>query len=200
MKKGLTELVVIIDKSGSMDNLCTDVIGGFNSLITEQKKADGDVLVTTVLFDTEVRVLNQRVDINKINKMTKKDYLPSGCTALLDAVGFGISYINGEHLKLEENEVPEHTIFSIMTDGLENASEEYDYKQIKTMISKQKEKGWDFLFRAANIDEMEEGAKLGISKNDILKMEATSKGVGCCFNMVSGQILKMRSIDKKKKG
>lgn len=197
MKQGLVELVVIIDKSGSMNGLEKDVVGGFNSLIKEQKKHDGEVLVTTLLFDDMMNFVSKRVNINNIKPMTENDYVPSGCTALLDAIGHSISYIKTTHLGLEEENKPEHVIFSIMTDGLENSSSEYNYSKIKNMIKSQKKEGWDFLFQAANIDEVAEGTKIGISRDDIDMFMATPNGTRECFSIASIKIRK--KINRKNK-
>lgn len=149
--KDLTELVIIIDKSGSMHGLEKDVVGGFNALIEEQSK-EGETKVTTVFFNDRVIFVHEGVDIKEIKPLDGRSYQPGGCTALLDAIGDAISFIKAKHSKLKEEELPEHTIFSIMTDGLENASREYSYKRIKDMIELQKKCGWDFMFQAANID------------------------------------------------
>ena len=193
MRKNLTELVIILDKSGSMSGLENDVVGGFNSLIKEQKKAEGQVLVTVVMFDTHYDVIYKRTPLSKIINLTINDYVPSGCTALLDTVGNAIAYIQREHTKLDEGNVPEHTIFSIMTDGLENSSKEYSYKQIKNMIENKKKDGWEFIFQAANIDAHEEGDRLGISKEDIVEFCASREGVGKCFKQMSCFIEKKRT-------
>lgn len=197
MKKGLTELVIIIDKSGSMGGLESDVIGGYNKLIEDQRKLDGEVLVTTVFFNHEFTLIHNRENIKNVKTITKQDYQTSGCTALLDAVGSTVSSIKQiqEGLKIEE--IPEHTIVSIMTDGLENSSKEYNYKQIKKLIETLKEAGWDFIFQAANIDAFEEGDKLGIDAADTSGFKADSKGVKMVFCMGSAQIKRKRTTIKK---
>jgi len=197
MKKDLTELVIIIDKSGSMSGLESDVIGGFNSLITEQKKEEGEVNVTIIFFDTTYKVIHDRENINNIKNLEKKDYIPSGCTSLLDTVGNAINHIKEVHSKIKDECIPEHTIFSIMTDGCENSSKEYTYKQIKEMIEKQKELGWDFIFQAANIDAPTEGSKLGINVEDISSFDATDKGVEVCMCYCSNAIKRKRKTIKK---
>ena len=178
--KDVTELVIIIDRSGSMHSLTEDVIGGYNTLIEEQKK-EGETLVTTILFNTEVKFINENEDINNVKPLSKKNYVPSGCTALLDAIGDGISLIKSKHAQTKEENLPKNTIFSIMTDGLENSSREYSYAQIKKMIEMQEKCGWKFLFQAANIDVQKEATRLGIDANYALEFEATSEGVGHSF-------------------
>lgn len=183
-----TELVIIIDRSGSMHGLEKDVVGGFNSLIEEQKK-EGDAVVTTIFFNDKVSFIHEGVDIKEVKPLDGRSYQPCGCTALLDAIGDAISLIKAKHSKLKENELPEHTIFSIMTDGLENASREYSYKRIKEMIELQKKCGWTFLFQAANIDTEYEADRLGIDKNMTMDFKANSGDVNrvmkCCCLAIS---------------
>ena len=185
--KDITELVIIIDRSGSMHGLEKDVIGGFNSLIEEQRKEEGETLVTTIFFNQDVKFIHERIDINNIKKLDGRSYIPSGCTALLDAIGNAIGFIKGRHAKLDEKELPKHTIFSIMTDGLENASKEYSYSQIKNMIKLQKKSGWDFMFQAANIDTEYEADRLGIDRDMANSFDATEEGcrhqmkMACCM-------------------
>jgi len=198
MKKGLTELVIIIDKSGSMNGLEKDVVGGYNSLIAEQKKEEGSVLVTTIFFDTKYKEIVSREDINILKELMPSDYRPSGCTALLDTVGNAITSLKEKYAHIKEDELPEHVIFSIMTDGLENSSREYTYKQIKTLIESQKKEGWEFIFQAANIDAFNEGDKLGISVEDIAEFAANSKGVKCCFEVGCAAIKAKRTKKKAK--
>lgn len=176
MKKDLTELVIIIDKSGSMNSLKEDVIGGYNSLISKQKE-EGNTTVTTIFFNDKVDFVHEQVDIKELKPIDGRSYHPSGCTALLDAIGDAISFIKAKHSKLKEEDLPEHTIISIMTDGLENASVEYSYPHIKRMIEFQKKCGWDFIFQAANIDIDYEIDRLGIDPRMAVKFKASSKGV-----------------------
>ena len=176
MKKDLTELVIIIDKSGSMHSLKEDVIGGYNALISKQKE-EGNTIVTTIFFNDKVNFVHEQVDIKELKPIDSRSYQPSGCTALLDAIGDAISFIKAKHAKLKEEELPEHTIISIMTDGLENASIEYSYPQIKRMIEFQKKCGWNFIFQAANIDIDYEIDRLGIDKRMAVRFKASSKGV-----------------------
>lgn len=152
MRKNLTEIVFILDRSGSMHGLEADTIGGFNSMIEKQKQADGDALISTVLFDNFSEVLHDRVDVQAINPLTEKDYSVRGCTALLDAIGGAIHHIGNVHKYARNEDVPEHTLFVITTDGMENASRHYSSDRVKQMIERQKSKyGWEFLFLGANI-------------------------------------------------
>ena len=155
-KNNITELVFILDRSGSMSGLESDTIGGFNSMIEKQKKQDGGCYVSTVLFDNESEVLHDRVKLGDIPKMTDRDYTVRGCTALIDAIGGAIHHIGNIHKYARSEDVPEHTMFVITTDGQENASHRYNSEQVKKMIERQKEKyGWEFLFIGANIDAAE---------------------------------------------
>ena len=190
--KDYTELVIIIDRSGSMYDLKDDVVGGFNSLIEKQKK-DGDTLVTTVFFNSESTFIHERENIKNIKKLNKKSYQPSGCTALLDAVGDSIAYIKNKHVSLKEDELPKHTIVSIMTDGLENASREYSYRKVKSMIEMQKKCGWDFIFQAANIDTASEAERLGIDPDLACSYRASKEGIHLSMRCMS------KTIDKLKK-
>ena len=153
MKKNLTELVFILDRSGSMAGLESDTIGGFNAMIEKQKKEPGNALVSTVLFDHERKVIHDRQDIQQVEPMTDRDYYVGGCTALLDAVGCAIHHIGNVHKYAREEDRPEKTLFVITTDGMENASRQYSYDKLKKLIRRQKEKyGWEFIFLGANID------------------------------------------------
>ena len=156
MKKNLTEIVFILDRSGSMSGLEADTIGGFNSMIEKQRKADGEALVSTVLFDNMSEVIHDRVNIRDIKPMTDRDYTVRGCTALLDAIGGALHHIGNVHKYARRSDVPEHTLFIITTDGMENASRFYSSDRVKQMIERQKAKyGWEFLFLGANIDTVE---------------------------------------------
>lgn len=187
-----TELVIIIDRSGSMHGLEEDVIGGCNGLIESQKKEEGDTFVTTLFFNDQIKFIHEGVDIKEIKPLDKRSYVPSGCTALLDAIGDAISFIKAKHAKLKEEELPKHTIFSIMTDGLENASKEYRYSQIKQMIEFQKKCGWDFLFQAANIDVAAESDRLGIDKDKTFQFIANSNGIKQQMRFCSAMISDVR--------
>jgi uncharacterized protein YegL len=178
VKNGLTEIVFILDRSGSMSGFETDTIGGFNATIEKQKKEDGKALVSTILFDSETSVLHDRVNINDIPKMTERDYQVRGCTALLDAIGGAINHIGTIHKYARREDVPEHTIFIITTDGMENDSRKYDAREIKEMIKRQTDKyGWEFIFLAANIDALETADRYGIRKDRAVNYEQTPTGV-----------------------
>ena len=165
MKKTLTEIVYILDRSGSMSGLEADTIGGFNSMIEKQKQTGEKAYVSTVLFDDRTEVIHDRVPIEKVDKITSKEYFVRGSTALLDAVGGAIKHIINIHKYAREEDRPDKTIFVITTDGMENASMNYNYKQVKKMIEKeQKEYGWEFIFIGANIDACAEAERFGIRK------------------------------------
>lgn len=171
----VTELIIIIDKSGSMQPLRNDVIGGFNALIEEQAKL-GATRVTTIFFNDSVDFIHKNVDIADIKPLDAQRYVPCGCTALLDAIGEAIAYVQETHFK-ENEDVAEHTIFSIMTDGLENASNEYSYAIIRDLIQKQTKQGWEFIFQAANLDVARESHRLGIRPSRAFSFDASSEGV-----------------------
>jgi uncharacterized protein YegL len=193
MKKGLTEIVFILDRSGSMSGLESDTIGGFNSMLERQKKADGEAIVSTVLFDNKSEVLHDRVDIKKLEPMTDRDYTVGGCTALIDAIGGAIHHIQNVHKYAREEDVPEHTIFIITTDGMENASREYDSKTVKSMIEKQKDKnGWEFLFLGANIDAVETARHFGINEDRAVNYRADRCGTRLNFKVLSEAIETVR--------
>jgi uncharacterized protein YegL len=166
MKNGITEIVFILDKSGSMRRKEADTIGGFNSMIEKQKKEEGKVLVSTVFFSNNSEVIHDRKDLSEIQPLTEKDYVVGGCTALLDAIGGAINHIGNVHKYARKEDVPEHTVFIITTDGLENASYMYSSNKVKEMIKRQEEKyGWEFLFVAANIDAVETAERIGIRRD-----------------------------------
>ena len=193
MKNNTTELVCVLDRSGSMSGLESDTIGGFNSLIAKQKREDGACFVSTVLFDTECNVLHDRVPIEKISKMTASDYVPGGCTALLDALGGAIHHIGNIHKYAREEDVPEHTIFVITTDGLENASKRYTSAKVKRMIERQKNRyGWEFIFLAANIDAVETAEHIGISRNRAANYRADGEGTASMFSVMSKAVSAVR--------
>lgn len=165
MEKGTTELVFILDKSGSMSGMEQDTIGGFNSMIEKQKQLDGKVYVSTVLFSNDSEVLHDRQSLDEIKPLTTSDYVVGGCTALLDALGSAIHHIGNVHKYAREEDVPERTVFVITTDGMENASRSYSAEQVKSMVRRQQEKyGWEFLFVAANIDAVETARNIGIKR------------------------------------
>ena len=193
MKKGLTELVFILDRSGSMSGLERDTIGGFNAMIEKQKKEEGEALVSTVLFDNVSTVLHDRIDLKQIQPMTDKQYTVGGCTALLDAIGGAIHHIGNVHKYAREEDRPEHTMFVITTDGMENASHTYTAEKVKTMIERQKEKyGWKFLFLGANIDAVATARTFGISEDRAVRYQCDSKGTELNFQAVSNAVTAMR--------
>ena len=192
-KNNITEMVFILDKSGSMIGLEADTIGGFNSMIAKQKKEDGKAFVSTVLFSDSSTVIHDRANIADIPAMTDKDYTPNGCTALLDAIGDAIKHIRNIHKYARPEDVPAHTIFVITTDGMENASHRYDYDKIKKMIGKRKEKdGWEFMFIGANIDAISVAAKVGISADRAANYRADGKGTKKVFEALCAPLGAMR--------
>ncbi len=193
MKNNMTELVFILDRSGSMSGLEKDTIGGFNALIEKQKKQDGTCYVSTVLFDNSALVIHDRVRLSEVHPMTENDYTVGGCTALLDALGGAIRHIGNIHKYARPEDVPEHTLFVITTDGMENASRRYDSRQVKQMIQRQKEKyGWEFLFLAANIDAVETAARFGIEKDRAVNYHADSQGTGVVYDTVADAVCQVR--------
>ena len=194
MKKNLTELVFILDRSGSMHGLEKDTIGGFNAMIEKQKKEDGEVLVSTVLFDSESKVVHDRVPLNGIAPMTEKDYRVGGCTALIDAIGSAIHHIGNIHKYARPEDVPEHTLFIITTDGMENASYRYTSEEVKGMIGRQKEKyGWEFLFLGANIDAVETAARFGINEDRAVDYKCDAEGTALNFEVLSDAVCDVRA-------
>lgn len=193
MKNNITELVFILDRSGSMAGLESDTIGGFNSLIEKQKKEDGECYVSTVIFDNVSEVLHDRVKFAEVNKMTEKEYTVRGATALIDAIGGAIHHIKNVHKYIRPEDVPEHTMFVITTDGMENASHQYSSDQVKEMIEEQKEKcGWEFLFIGANIDAVETAAKFGINSDRAVNYHADTVGTGVLYETVSATVCNFR--------
>ncbi len=194
MKKNLTEIVFILDRSGSMAGLEGDTIGGFNAMIAKQKWEPGEALVSTVLFDNENEVIHDRVDIQKIEPLTDRDYYVRGCTALLDAVGGAIHHIGNVHKYAREEDRPEKTLFVITTDGMENASRKYSYDRLKMMIGHQKEKyGWEFVFLGANIDAAKEAARFGIDADCVADYHADSKGTAVIYEAMSEVVCNVRA-------
>jgi uncharacterized protein YegL len=177
MKKNLTELVFILDKSGSMAGLEADTIGGFNGMIERQKKEPGEALVSTVFFSDASRVIHDRVNLQKVEPMTDRQYCVGGCTALIDAIGGAIHHIGNVHKYAREEDRPEHTIFVITTDGMENASRHYSADEVRAMVKHEQEKyGWEFLFLGANIDAVETAAHFGIAEDRAVTFLNDSKG------------------------
>lgn len=194
MKNNITELVFILDRSGSMAGLESDTIGGFNSLIEKQRKQDGECYVSTVLFDNVSEVLHDRVKLSEVSKMTDRDYTVRGCTALIDAIGGAIHHIGNIHKYARPADVPEHTMFVITTDGMENASHRYSSDEVKKMIERQKEKyGWEFLFIGANIDAVETAKHFGIGADRAVNYNADSRGTEILFDTVSDTVCCMRA-------
>ena len=193
MKKNLTELVMILDRSGSMGGLESDTIGGYNSMLKKQREAEGEVLVSTVLFDDRIDVLYDRVPLEKLPQMTEKEYYVRGCTALLDAVGGAVRHIGNVHKYAREEDRPEKTIFVITTDGLENASREYSYDRVKKMVERQKEKyGWEFLFLGANIDAIETAGRFGITADRAANYHSDRKGTALNYEVLADAVCEMR--------
>ncbi len=197
MKKNLTEMVFILDKSGSMGGLEEDTIGGFNAMIEKQKRLDGDAVVSTVLFNHETKVLHDRVDLKAVTLMDKHTYVVGGMTALLDAVGKSIHHIRSIYAETLREDRPEKVIFVITTDGLENASREFTYAKVKAMIEETKQKyDWEFLFLGANIDASEEAGKLGINRDRSVRYMHDRKGTEVHYNTVNEAISSMRTENK----
>ena len=196
MRKNLTELVMILDRSGSMAGLESDTIGGYNSMLKKQKETDGEVLVSTVLFDNRRDVIFDRVPLEKVPQMTEKEYYVRGSTALLDAVGSSIHHIGNVHKYAREEDRPEKTIFVITTDGFENASREYTYDRVKEMVEHQKEKyGWEFLFLGANIDAIKTASRFGIRADRAANYNSDREGTALNFEVLSETVSAMRVSD-----
>lgn len=193
MKKDLTEIVFILDRSGSMSGLEADTIGGFNAMIERQKQAEGEALVSTVLFDNDSEVIHDRISVKDIQPMTDKEYSVRGCTALLDAIGGAIHHIGNIHKYARQEDVPEHTMFVITTDGMENASRKYSSEKVKQMIERQKSKyGWEFLFLGANIDAVETARNFGISEDRAVNYHSDHEGTQLNYDVVGAAICSVR--------
>ena len=193
MKKNLTEIVFILDRSGSMAGLEADTIGGFNAMIEKQRKEPGEAIVSTVLFDNECEVIHDRVPLDRVPALTEREYFVRGCTALLDAVGGAIHHIGNVHKYAREEDRPEKPLFVITTDGMENASRRFTYDRLKMMIERQKEKyGWEFLFLGANIDAAKEAARFGIGADRAANYHADSEGTNVIYETVSEAITQVR--------
>lgn len=194
MRKNLTELVFILDRSGSMSGLEKDTIGGFNSFIEKQKKEEGECLVSTVLFDDYSDVIYDRVPLNKIEPMNDKQYFVRGCTALLDAVGGAIHHIGNIHKYAREEDRPEKTIFIITTDGMENSSRKYSYQKVKDMVERQREKyDWEFIFLGANIDAVEVAGRFGVREDRAVRYECDGEGTELNFSVLANAVSKIRN-------
>jgi len=190
----MTELVFILDRSGSMSGLEADTIGGFNSMIEKQKKEAGKAVVSTVLFDNESTVLHDRLPLDQVPRMTEEDYFTRGCTALLDAVGSAIHHIGNVHKYARKEDVPEKTMFIITTDGYENASRRYSYEKVRHMIERQKEKyGWEFLFLGANIDAAAEAKRFGITADRAVNYKCDAQGTALNYEVIHEAVRSVRS-------
>ena len=192
-KNNTTELVFILDRSGSMAGLESDTIGGFNAMLDKQKQQDGDAFVTTVLFDHEITTLHDRVKLSELAPLTGRDYAVRGCTALLDAIGQTVQHIRNVHRYVRPEDVPESTVFVITTDGLENASREYSSAAVKKLIEQQKERGWEFLFLGANIDAVETAASFGIAPDRAANFHADRKGTKTVYKAVAEAVCGFRA-------
>ena len=189
MKKGLTEIVFILDRSGSMSGLENDTIGGFNSMISKQKDEEGEALISTVLFDNETEVIHDRLPLDKIAPLTGKEYYVRGSTALLDAIGEAIHHISSIHKYAREEDVPEKTLFIITTDGMENSSRKYSYDKVKKMVEKKKEKNnWEFIFLGANIDAVSVANKFGVDRSRAVTYECDGAGTALNYKMMSKMV------------
>lgn len=196
MKNNVTELVFILDRSGSMSGLESDVVGGFNATLKKQREEEGSLLVSTVLFANESTVLHDRVAGDDVSPMTEEDFCVGGCTALLDAVGGAIRHIGNIHKYARPEDVPEHTVFVITTDGQENASRHFTQREVKAMIERQREKyGWEFIFLAANIDAVKAASSIGISRKRSASFRPTDEGVEACYAMASVAISRSRRFE-----
>ena len=193
MKKNLTEIVFILDRSGSMRGLEADTIGGYNSFLERQKKEDGEALVSTVLFDDYTEVIHDRVNIQKVEPITDKEYYVRGCTALLDAVGGAIHHISHIRKEMPEEEKPEKTLFIITTDGMENASKKYSYDKVKKMVEKKKKKNhWEFVFLGANMDAIAAAGRFGISEDRAVRFMNDSAGQQLNYEVLDETVSMMR--------
>ncbi len=192
MKNNITELVFILDRSGSMNGMEKDTIGGFNSMIQKQKQLDGQAYVTTVLFNDHNKTIHDRIDLKEVKPLTEKDYHVSGCTALLDAIGTTINHIEKIHKYIRKEDVPENTIIAITTDGYENASKCFTSQAIKELIEKKKKDGWQFIFMAANIDAVETAASFGIDKDHSANYYQDSYGTDLSYGSMNKFVTNLR--------
>lgn len=194
MRKGLTEIVFILDRSGSMSGLEADTIGGYNSMLDRQKKEEGEAIISTVLFDDRSEVLHDRVPLEEMEHITEKEYYVRGCTALLDAVGGAIHHIGTVQKYAREEDKPEKTLFIITTDGMENASRQYGYKKVRKMVEEKKEKyGWEFLFLGANIDAIKVAGQFGIHSDHAVNYENDSEGTQLNYEVLSRAVSQVRA-------
>ncbi len=194
MNNNLTELVFIMDRSGSMAGLEGDTIGGFNSMVEKQKREEGEAYLSAVLFSNSSDVLYDRVDVRKVEPMTERQYFVGGCTALLDAIGDAVHHIGNVHKYAREEDRPAKTIFVITTDGMENASRRHTYDEVRRMIERQREKyGWEFLFLGANMDAVSAARRFGIREDRAVRYECDAKGTALNFKVVSEAIGSVRA-------
>ena len=193
MKKELTELVFILDRSGSMAGLETDTIGGFNAMLAKQRKEPGEAFVSTVLFDNETEVIHDRAPLDQVEDLTQEQYYVRGCTALLDAVGGAIRHIGNVHRYARKEDVPEKALFIITTDGMENASHRYTYPQVRKMIREKQKHGWEFLFLGANIDAAAEAGRFGIGQDRAANYCCDAKGTALNYTVISEAITQFRA-------
>ncbi len=197
MNKNLTELIFILDKSGSMRGMEEDTIGGFNSMLEKQKKVEGEAFVSTYMFSNKCELVTDRVNLKEVTPLTKNEYLVGGGTALLDAIGEAINHISNIHKYARKEDVPKKTLFLITTDGMENASINYDLNQVKQMIKNlEKAKGWKFIFMAANIDAVKTGFSMGIKR--AYNYNFSKEGINDCYCMMNEEILLSRKDNSKK--
>lgn len=190
----MTEIIFILDRSGSMEGLEADTIGGFNSMMRKQASEPGDALVSTLLFDNDVEVIHDRLNIKDVPEITSKEYYVRGCTALLDAVGGAIKHISMIHKYARKEDIPEKTLFIITTDGMENASRLYSYDDVRSMVEHQKSKhGWEFIFLGANIDAAAEASRYGIDSSMAVNYNCDSEGVGISFKVMENVVRSYRN-------
>ncbi len=200
MNQNLTEIVFILDRSGSMAGMELDTIGGFNAMIEKQKEEKGEALISTILFSNESTVLHDRVPVQDVAPLAKRDFRVGGCTALIDAIGGAIHHIGNVHKYIREEDVPAHTMFVITTDGMENASHRYNSAEVKHMIEKEQKKyGWEFIFLGANIDAVESAAHFGIQKEHAVNYHNDAMGAAANFEALGEAISQVRVSGKMKK-
>ena len=193
MKKGLTEIVFILDRSGSMGGLEADTIGGYNALLKKQKEQEGEALVSTVLFDHETQVIHDRVPLQEVQEITGKEYYVRGTTALLDAVGGAIHHIANVHKYAREEDRPEKTLFIITTDGMENASRNYSYEKVRQMVEREKEEyHWEFIFLGANIDAVQVAGRFGVQASRAVRYENDRAGTQLNYEVMSNLVTRAR--------
>lgn len=192
MKNNVTELVFILDRSGSMHGLEADCVGGFNAFIEKQRDVEGACYVTTVLFANDSETVHDRAALGEVKPMTRRDFTVGGCTALLDAIGEAVRHIETIHRYARREDVPEHTTFIIMTDGLENASQKYSSAEVKRLIERKKREGWEFLFLAANIDAVETAARFGIARDRAVDYRADGRGTRVAYESVAEAVANQR--------